>query len=516
MHSLKTTCVGQIFALAKPHDSAGKKTRNRIPKEERKALIETFIKKHQNLNNGSFPSLSLTHKEVGGSFYTIREIVREIIQENRVLGPGDLVLAGKGSDNLQDQSLSSSILMDPVPPLSLSPEGFHLASDQNCNFSSENKSDENWETINGSHVGPEHGGSDVFNCGEVNTAQRFEEDAGLIVHQSMGSTDISRTQFEESCSEENDTNHDAELQDRVQTVCDSFATKPLGKELEVDNKDKGVEDIPFMESEGTKPVNNDEKVNDAGAAMTEMVNMTKNALGAIDLPAGTVVETFPLRSVTSSVESLDVQSSELDEVCEGGKGAVTIVETHSSTIIPVDLGEISSSTSAVPEETGTGVIVGQMSNHISVPVEKEFGEKIVNPASVDVECVDTNGAVVVNAAIGNIHETKEFSNGTLTTEPKMPTSSTESRNGKNDKAKVDTMSSHARNQVASVEEKTTVEEGKLDASDSSSSQKGNNATFNRIKPESWKGQSNMAGQETNPLLAILKSFLTAFVKFWSE
>lgn len=46
MHSLKTTYAGQIFALAKPHDSVGKRTRNRIPKEERKALVETFIKKY--------------------------------------------------------------------------------------------------------------------------------------------------------------------------------------------------------------------------------------------------------------------------------------------------------------------------------------------------------------------------------------------------------------------------------------------------------------------------------------
>ena len=35
--------------------------------------------------------------------------------------------------------------------------------------------------------------------------------------------------------------------------------------------------------------------------------------------------------------------------------------------------------------------------------------------------------------------------------------------------------------------------------------------------ESWKGQYNVGGgHETNPLLAALKSFLTAFVKFWSE
>lgn len=46
--------------------------------------------RHRTSNNGNFPSLNLTHKEVGGSFYTVREIVREIIQENRVLCPGNL------------------------------------------------------------------------------------------------------------------------------------------------------------------------------------------------------------------------------------------------------------------------------------------------------------------------------------------------------------------------------------------------------------------------------------------
>lgn len=52
-------------------------------------MAEAFIKKYQSSNNGKFPSLNLTHKEVGGSFYTIREIVRDIIQENKVLCPGN-------------------------------------------------------------------------------------------------------------------------------------------------------------------------------------------------------------------------------------------------------------------------------------------------------------------------------------------------------------------------------------------------------------------------------------------
>ncbi|KAJ6813129.1 uncharacterized protein M6B38_146865 [Iris pallida] len=81
--------TGKVFALSRCSDSRDKKTRNRRTKEERKTMVESFIKTYQDLNNGKFPSLSLTHKEVGGSFYTVREIVREIIQDNRVLGPGN-------------------------------------------------------------------------------------------------------------------------------------------------------------------------------------------------------------------------------------------------------------------------------------------------------------------------------------------------------------------------------------------------------------------------------------------
>uniref|UniRef100_A0A1J3GV21 AT3G52170-like helix-turn-helix domain-containing protein n=1 Tax=Noccaea caerulescens TaxID=107243 RepID=A0A1J3GV21_NOCCA len=548
MHSLKTSYAGQIFALAKPHDSLGKRTRNRIPKEERKTLVESFIKKHQRLNNGSFPSLSLTHKEVGGSFYTIREIVREIIQENRVLGTSDLILESNGSE-----SLSSSILMDPVPPLSLSPNGFHSPSDQTLSSEAvETKSLEDGGNINGS----------ILQYREMNGHNISKDDVGLLVHESVGSTDISRTQFEASCSEDNDTKSDTGLENRVQTVCDSLATKPQDEELNVDNNNRGFEEIPLIESEGTKSVNSDERVNDAGAAMSEMVNMMEYTLGTIDMPVETVVETFPVRSVT--MESSGVQSSELDKVCEGGKGTEAKVETDSSKYLPaetvvetfpmrsatsamelsdvqpnelekvceggkgtgakvetdsrtetsVDLGDISSSISAVPEEQRTEVIVSQTPNHTPVPMEKKVEEKIVNPASVDVESADSKGTVVVNAVIENILETKAFSNGTLTTQQKIPTSGPESGSFKNDIAKVETMSSHGRNEVASAE-KATMEQGKHDASGTSSSQKGNIATLNRIKPESWKEQSNKA-QETNPLLEVLKSFLTAFVKFWSE
>lgn len=89
MQGVTANWVGQSFVLPKCSASKENKSRIRRTKEERRTMVMSFIKKYQSSNNGKFPSLNLTHKEVGGSFYTIREIVRDIIQENKVLGPGN-------------------------------------------------------------------------------------------------------------------------------------------------------------------------------------------------------------------------------------------------------------------------------------------------------------------------------------------------------------------------------------------------------------------------------------------
>ncbi|KAJ6428868.1 hypothetical protein OIU84_020506 [Salix udensis] len=123
MHAVKGGWVGQTFALAKCNDSGGKKSRIRRSKEERKGMVESFIKTYQNLNNGNFPSLNLTHKEVGGSFYTVREIVREIIQENRVLGSGKLSLEEQHNDHFVEQYPLGTISTEPQTSLSTSPNG---------------------------------------------------------------------------------------------------------------------------------------------------------------------------------------------------------------------------------------------------------------------------------------------------------------------------------------------------------------------------------------------------------
>ncbi|XP_057980534.1 uncharacterized protein LOC131166204 [Malania oleifera] len=129
MHAIKGGWVGQTFALAKCNDSGAKKSRIRRSKEERKAIVESFIKKYQKLNDGSFPSLNLTHKEAGGSFYTIREIVREIIQENRVLGPAKLIPEEQNTNQFLEQDPLRSISIEPQTHLLVSSDDTHTMPD---------------------------------------------------------------------------------------------------------------------------------------------------------------------------------------------------------------------------------------------------------------------------------------------------------------------------------------------------------------------------------------------------
>ncbi|XP_015583144.1 uncharacterized protein LOC8281296 isoform X2 [Ricinus communis] len=137
MRAIKGGWAGQTFALAKRNESGGRKSRIRISKEERKEMVESFIKKHQSLNNGNFPSLNLTHKEVGGSFYTIREIVREIIQENKVLGPAKSLPEEQNSDKLFIQYPLGTISSEPEASPFMSPNGSAFLSDRHEDTSEE-------------------------------------------------------------------------------------------------------------------------------------------------------------------------------------------------------------------------------------------------------------------------------------------------------------------------------------------------------------------------------------------
>ncbi|TVU50001.1 hypothetical protein EJB05_01350, partial [Eragrostis curvula] len=94
--------VGVVRCCARVQEK--RPPRGRKTKEERRELVESFINNYRLSNNGKFPSVNLTHKEVGGSYYIVREIVRDIIQENKVLGPGGLNATTLSFEDCPDSS----------------------------------------------------------------------------------------------------------------------------------------------------------------------------------------------------------------------------------------------------------------------------------------------------------------------------------------------------------------------------------------------------------------------------
>uniref|UniRef100_A0A7N0TXH9 AT3G52170-like helix-turn-helix domain-containing protein n=1 Tax=Kalanchoe fedtschenkoi TaxID=63787 RepID=A0A7N0TXH9_KALFE len=123
MHAFKGGWARQTFALAKSNDKVEKKSGVRLSKKERRVMVESFIKTYQSLNNGTFPSVHATHKEVGGSYYIVREIVRDIIQENKVLAPPKV--RHKQQNSFPGDYPVGSIALEPQVSSILLPNGMH-------------------------------------------------------------------------------------------------------------------------------------------------------------------------------------------------------------------------------------------------------------------------------------------------------------------------------------------------------------------------------------------------------
>ncbi|KAJ3680333.1 hypothetical protein LUZ60_016611 [Juncus effusus] len=56
----------------------------RLPKQERRAIVISFINKYRALNDGKIPGPGIIQREVGGGYYAIREIVQEILYKQKM------------------------------------------------------------------------------------------------------------------------------------------------------------------------------------------------------------------------------------------------------------------------------------------------------------------------------------------------------------------------------------------------------------------------------------------------
>ncbi|KAK6914560.1 hypothetical protein RJ641_021881 [Dillenia turbinata] len=70
--------------------------RKRISKEQRQALVESFVNKYRAMNAGKFPTTSGAVKEVGGSYYVVKYIIQELQSRTKMSPATDQCVLGKG------------------------------------------------------------------------------------------------------------------------------------------------------------------------------------------------------------------------------------------------------------------------------------------------------------------------------------------------------------------------------------------------------------------------------------
>ncbi|KAL9388458.1 hypothetical protein Peur_017063 [Populus x canadensis] len=479
MHAIKGGWVGQTFALAKSIDSGGKKSRIRRSKEERKGMVESFIKKYQSLNNGNFPSLNLTHKEVGGSFYTVREIVREIIQENRVLGPGKLPLEEQYNDLFVEQYPLGTISTEPQTSLSISPNG-------SPEHDQHESSGEALDLISEQHAEPEQQG---FNNGKIINGSRV-------------------------------------------IVKNEEADKPKAAEVQV-----------------TEPLETEKRMEGVAASRAKVTQM-----------ADLMVETFPLPPATKSAGNLNGNSSnvrEVNEILEEKDVEKVLLEPEQD---PENksAGNLNGNSSNVREvngileekdvekvllepeqdpENGISLPDGMSSLHNSSLVDDNevslHGSSLVDDKEVEkpaVPLLERSSDLACEKAVENLVVlAMGSSNASVTDEGIVQDAEADIdvkvKSSHDEKAIAETKVIDAQNGIqaksSTVGSQSIAKEVEMkdEASfqHSQDSQKQSSPTLNRINLESWGGASkNRPEPETNPLLAIFKSFLAALVKFWSE
>ncbi|KAL6842162.1 hypothetical protein ACP4OV_028141 [Aristida adscensionis] len=217
--------------------------RVRKTKEERREMVESFVNAYRVSNDGKFPSVNLTHKEVGGSYYIVREIVRDIIQENRVLGPGGLDATALSFEDCPDSSeleMKHKLGGDSMEILNAS--GGNLASKdsvvetRNVNLTLSHKNAISVQTMLGS--------SGLLEAGVLNSVVQNGSAAGTSYSETSH-----ENQDEVSCEKSGEADHNTseEQVPSFNSVSDS------DKESDIDSLVKACEGTSSSITDGTVP-----------------------------------------------------------------------------------------------------------------------------------------------------------------------------------------------------------------------------------------------------------------------
>ncbi|KAF3434115.1 hypothetical protein FNV43_RR25218 [Rhamnella rubrinervis] len=485
------------IALAKSNESEGRKTRIRRSKEERKTMVESFIKKYQKLNNGNFPSLNVTHKEVGGSFYTVREIVRDIIQENRVLGPAKF-----GSE---EQSLNQFLEQDPLGSIASGPQYPLTTLANECQFITNHLegTDEPAVVSDANYMRPEH---QMFANGQIINGTQLDvklEEFDESKHQTLKQSEP--VEAEQSADEEPD--------EEEVLVSDGHSTDSQHQMVDNGQIIHGSQvDVKTRESDELIVTETDLKLSETylqanvpSKAENMLEELAPSRVKVNPTAADVIVETFPLRPVSRASDNLDRGLGEISKMTNAlekqeSKMVDLAANVHSSLNDFVEEKEVVKNSSTVLEKTSGGINEEAMEDHgdlllksFNCSAPKEGGE-LKSQSYRDSTAKESHDDVI--------------------------TSETSGRNQENAEAKAVTINSEHADGTSSISRQSKTENELLIENEadvhSDSTQNESNPTLNRINLESWEVASrNTAKPEGNPFLTFVRSFLAAFVKFWS-
>ncbi|KAL0432502.1 UNVERIFIED_CONTAM: hypothetical protein Slati_2584500 [Sesamum latifolium] len=110
-HGSDAQWCGRSYAAASASSSTVecKKARRRVPKDERKIMLENYVNKYREMNAGKFPTASDAVKDVGGSYYVVRQILQEL-QYNSKVSPVDTKDASLGKSFVsKDETPTKSV-----------------------------------------------------------------------------------------------------------------------------------------------------------------------------------------------------------------------------------------------------------------------------------------------------------------------------------------------------------------------------------------------------------------------
>ncbi|MCD9560700.1 hypothetical protein HAX54_019445 [Datura stramonium] len=516
MQTIKGGWVGQTFALATYNESGGRKTRIRRSKEERKTMVETFIKKYQMSNDGNFPSLNLTHKEVGGSFYTVREIVREIIQENKVLGPAKLSPEEQNNIMFVEQYPLGSISTEPQS-LSLSGETHVMSSFAPNHYM-------------GTSEEVDYGVNRKLDIDEVKVAGDGVQTSTSYVSERIEQSDESYIIDSESDRQKNkdEVLHSSGI-NRVdyemlnEQMVGDYET---AKENEISAKSDLLNNLSFKHQITSA------QVLDSTEIISESVNAS--LLCGVDAIRRTVRkdETYGEPISTESVvgENLDVEGglNELEASKDGIPLKTTELLVEKFPLRPVSK-KIDDLDSGLNETTSVAKTSKETEHEHDRITSSEKAAQLVNEP-VDVMIADPTTeksskllnektetrAGEASLEISSSSEEREAIATDVGVKASSTLSETVNTSSPMHNETVDSSSNSGASKKPAADE--LIEgKGKASAQHGSSHQKGGNPPLDRIHLETWKGTSaNSRERETNPLLALLKACVTAFVKFWTE